>query len=402
MQWLVIAETVIRAVAPEQATSTGSYRKRALKMSSIGAHGELHPTRDRKLCEEASKMPTMMRQARVYGVDDLRMDVMPVPVAAPTDVVVRVTACGICGSDIGYIAKGGLLGPTDSSLALGHEAAGIVAAVGDRVNGLRPGMHVAINPDQNMIGSGGPEGALAPFLLVRNAQRDRDLYVVPDNLGAEYAALAEPLSVALRAVNQAQAGPGSKVVVLGAGPIGLGIVIGLRRRGVTDIVAVDLIASRLEVARRLGARVTVDASKQNLREVLATAHGSGERIGWPVVNTDVFLDTAGSATALDEVIQMCRLHARIVVVAVYKYKAPIDLVQVMAKEIVLTGAIGLYRHNEFSEAIRILTDGENDLTPLVSHRIGFDSFADALTVARDTERSAKVSVLFPEGAGLVD
>src|SRR5690606_37175280 len=301
-----------------------------------------------------------MKQVRLHGVDDLRFDERPAPVPGPSDVVVRVAACGICGSDLGYAAQGGLAPGRNEPLALGHEFSGVIAATGAEVRDLAPGMRVVVNPDFNMIGSGAPEGGFAPLVLVRNARRGAAIHVIPESLPTDIAALAEPLAVALHGVTRAEVGPGSKVVVLGAGPIGLGAVVALRYRGVTNIVSVDLSPRRLTAARRLGASHTVNPREQDLYEALAAIHGGGQRYRWPVVRTDAFIDAAGSAPALEQAVTLARLGARLVIVALYKKPAPIDLLQVMAKELVITGSIA-YPADEFAEVVAMLAAGEVDV-----------------------------------------
>src|SRR5207248_3092218 len=128
---------------------------------------------------------------------------------------------------------------------------------------------VIVNPYMNMIGNGGPEGAFADSLLVRDVrQQAGSLLTIPDNVSMEHAALAEPMAVALHGVNRAEPQPGQKVAVFGAGPIGLGAVIGLRRRGVTDIVVIDYSPFRLERARRLGARATINPAETDVLQSL--------------------------------------------------------------------------------------------------------------------------------------
>lgn len=335
-----------------------------------------------------------MNLVRVHGVDDLRLDAVPVPEAGPDDVLVRVASCGICGSDLGYIAKGGLLGPGDQPLPLGHELSGTVAAVGAQVSDIAVGTRVVVNPDDNLIGSGG-DGGFAPFLLVRRARRGINLLPIPDHLPADIAALTEPLSVALHGVNRAEAGPGSKVVVFGAGAIGLGAVVGLRRRGVTDIVSVDISESRLALARQLGAKATVNPQQQDLRAAVAEAHGTGTLFGWPVVNSDAFIDAAGAAQPLQQAVAMCRPGTRIVIVALHKQPVPLDLVQVMAKELVITGSIA-YPQDEFAEVLAMLGSGDVDVSPMISHRFPADRVLEAFAAAKDTARALKVIVEYPQ------
>lgn len=336
-------------------------------------------------------MAEHMLQVRLHGVNDVRVEEVAVPTAGPRDVIVKVSACGICGSDLGYVAKGGLLSPTAEPFPLGHEMSGVLTAVGTEVADLRVGMRVVVNPDDNMIGGGSGEGAFASYLLVRNARRDFNIFEIPDHLAPAIAALTEPLAVALHGVNRAEVQPHHKVVVFGAGSIGLGAVIGLRQRGVTDIIAVDVVDSRLELARLFGAKTTINPSREDLGAIIANAHGTSQMFGWPMVNTDVFIDAAGAAAPLQQAVAMARSGARFVIVALHKHPVPLDLVMVMAKELVITGSIA-YPRDEFAEVIGMLSAGKVDVSPLISHRFPLAEFPVAFKAAQDTAHALKVMV----------
>jgi 2-desacetyl-2-hydroxyethyl bacteriochlorophyllide A dehydrogenase len=335
-----------------------------------------------------------MKALRVHGPDDLRLDEIDRPRAGPDDVVVRVAACGICGSDLSYTAVGGLSGPADAPLCLGHEFAGVIEEVGERVRGLRPGQRVAVNPTSqtNMIGAGGP-GAFAPFIRVRDVSSEALVHPIPDALPFETAALIEPLAVALHGVNRSGARAGDKVVVLGAGPIGLGIVWWLAQRGVQDVVAVDLSDYRLELARRLGARHALHAGRVDLRAVLGELHGSGSIFGWPCVNTDVFIEASGAPGAIPDVVAMARFHAHLAVVAVHHRPVAVDFQTLLGKEMVVTTSMGY--PDEFAQVVDVLGQGRLDVAPLISHRYVFDDVLAAFATARDKQRAAKVMVGFP-------
>jgi threonine dehydrogenase-like Zn-dependent dehydrogenase len=171
-------------------------------------------------------------------------------------------ACGICGSDALYISLGGLP-PRQGQMPLGHEPAGEVVEVGGDVTGVSVGDHVVINPmaaPSGIIGNGGATGALADYLLVEHAVRGKSLEVVPDDIPFEVAALNEPMAVARHGVNQAAPKPSDRVVVFGAGPIGLGATIGFKSFGVQHVTVVDLIPSRLEKALRVGADAVINSA----------------------------------------------------------------------------------------------------------------------------------------------
>jgi threonine dehydrogenase-like Zn-dependent dehydrogenase len=339
-----------------------------------------------------------MQLARVHGPSDVRLDQVPVPTPGPRDVVVRVAACGICGSDLGYIAQGGLGGGAALAepLPIGHEFAGVVEAVGGEVAGVAPGMRVAVNPDDGFIGGGGTEGAMAPFILIPQAKLGSTLFPVADEVPLDLAALAEPLSVALHGINLVGVTAASKVAVIGAGPIGLSAVAMLRHLGVEDIAIFDREDARLERARKLGAALAVNVSGGGMADALASLHGEGVRFGTRFVGTDVFIDAAGAPAALEEAIAIAKYKARISVIALYKKPCTIDLFKVMANEIGITGSIAVERHAEFGAALDMIADGGVDLSPLISHRIGFDRFDEALAIAADSARSAKVLLTFPK------
>ena len=347
---------------------------------------------------KADPIPGMMPLARVHGVDDLRVDQIEIPRIGPHDVLIRVGATGVCGSDLGYLAAGGLneYAPRDQPLALGHEFAGIVEQVGAAVQDIFPGQRCAVNPDGSAIGCGGPAGAFAPFVLVQNARLGGDICPIPPTLSLERAALAEPLSVALHGINIAHPTAASKVVVLGAGPIGLCSVICLRHLGVKDIVVADLSDTRLERARQLGASTIINSSREALSGRIGEVQGTGERFGMPYVDTDIFIDAAGSAKALDEVLNVAKFRARVVVIALHKKPLPINLWKMMANEFSITGSIATDREDEFNESLRMLAEASLDVSPLISQLVPFDQVEDAFRIARDLDASAKVIVTFPQ------
>ena len=337
-----------------------------------------------------------MQSARVHGAGDVRLDEIAVPKPGPKDVLVRVEACGICGSDLGYIAQGGVAPgmPLSAPLPIGHEFAGVVEAVGDDVTLVKPGDRVAVNPDQRIIGNGGPEGAMADYILVPEPKPGTTLFPLPAHVSSEEAALAEPLSVALHGMELANLAVTDKVAVIGAGPIGLCAVAMLRHRGVRDIAIFDREESRLERAKALGAKVAVNVTHRSIADGLAEAHGEGDRFGTRVANTDMFIDAAGAPAALDEVIAAAKYRARIAVIALYKKPVPIDLFKLMANEIMITGSIADDRSQEFGEALDMIAAGRIDLSPMISHRVGLDKLHEALAIAADPTKAAKVMLTF--------
>ncbi|HQR02977.1 MAG: zinc-binding dehydrogenase [Proteobacteria bacterium] len=343
----------------------------------------------------AIQTPTR-RTLFVRGPGNLILESRPVPVPGVNDVVVRVEACGICGSDLNYAAAGGMPTAPGEPMALGHEFAGRVEAMGANVAGVTLGMRVIVNPDDNLIGAGADEGGFSDRILVRNARVGGNLLRLPDHLPPERGALVEPLSVGLHGVNRARVGPGSKVVVFGAGMIGMGAVIGLKNRGIEDIAVVDLNDERLELARHFGAKATINPGRgEDLETVLSTAHGRTTRYGWSVVDTDAFIDTAGAPVLLDRALAICKGGARVVVIALHHKPYTLDLVNVMAKEIEILGSC-TYPQDEFAEVLEMLASGVPDPSPLITHRFGFNQIMEAFAAAKDPRLALKVMVNFEE------
>ena len=282
-----------------------------------------------------------MKLLKIHGVNDVRLDDYTLPEAGPKDVVVKMKACGICGSDLSYIKVGGIPTP-GTETALGHEGAGEVLRVGAEVTGVKVGDPVIINPmmTPSNIGSGGPEGAFTEELLVREAEAGVNLLPIPDGVDFDVAAMCEPLAVAMHGVNRAEVKAGDKVVVFGCGPIGLGMILWLVDRGVTDVVALDLAPERRERALALGARAALDPTQVDLLEALGELHGRETCYFRPAVGTDAFIDAAGAPSILSDVIRVAKFHARMVITAAYMKPIEFPVGRMLTSEMTITTAVG--------------------------------------------------------------
>ncbi len=221
-----------------------------------------------------------MKVSMMTAPGETRVVDMPKPTVGPNDALIKIRACGICGSDAFYISLGGLPG-REGRTPLGHEPAGEVVEVGNDVTGIAVGDHVVINPmaaPSGIIGNGGATGALADYLLIEHAVRGKSLEVVPEHIPFEVAALNEPMAVARHGVNRCQPRASDKVVVFGAGPIGLGATIGFKSLGVSHVVVADLIPARLEKALKVGADAVIVSHTipfDDVDEALRTASTPG-------------------------------------------------------------------------------------------------------------------------------
>ena len=335
-----------------------------------------------------------MRVAVVTAPGRTQVVDAPKPAVGPTDVLVKMRACGICGSDALYISLGGLP-PRQGQMPLGHEPAGEVVEVGGDVTGVSVGDHVVINPmaaPSGIIGNGGATGALADYLLVEHVVRGKSLEVVPDDIPFEVAALNEPMAVARHGVNQAAPKPSDRVVVFGAGPIGLGATIGFKSFGVQHVTVVDLIPSRLEKALRVGADAVINSADEDVARRLIELHGAGESMFPGKAATDVYLDAAGAPAVITTALTAAKPGARVVVVAVHKEPVPVDFLNVMSNEVTIIGSMG-YPQEIFEVTKDIIANWEK-YAVIVSHTVPFDNIGEALRIAATPGAADKVVVTF--------
>jgi L-iditol 2-dehydrogenase len=293
---------------------------------------------------------------------------MDVPEVRDDEVLVRVRACGICGSDIhGYT---GITGRRIPPLVMGHEAAGVIERAGVAVQDFAPGDRVTFDStvycgrcqfcrrgdvnlcDARMVlgvscGDYRRHGAFAEFVAVPA----RILHRLPDSLPFEHAALVEALAVAVHAVGRKVPAPDDRVVVIGCGMIGLLTIQVLRARGGRAITAVDIDARRRELAAGLGA-TTVVGEIADVRDA------------------DHAFEVVGHAQTVAAAIRSVRKGGVVTLVGNLSPEVPLPLQVVVSREITLFGSCA--SSGEYPEAIRLMATGEVEVGPLISARAPLD------------------------------
>ncbi len=346
------------------------------------------PAETRETCLPGGRaMMPSMQQVRIHGPNDVRVDEIDPPVPGARDAVVRIAACGICGTDLSYIAHGGLTQP----MALGHEMAGIVEWVGADVDGVAAGDRVVVHPGDDelgRIGNGAPEGGLGAHLLVREAARGTRLVAVPDGMPLDVAALTEPLDVGMHAVEQSDAAPEDSAAVFGCGPIGLAAIAALRDRGVDRVVGIDLSASRRELAVTLGAETALDPAVDDVWRELSRLHGSTRSMFGVAPATGVYIEASGAPQVVAGFVERARRDARMSVVALHYEPITTNYMLVMAKQLTIRGSIEYPAR--FEAGLELL--GRRDLSPMITHRVPLDHFADALATLSQNRDCGKVMI----------
>lgn len=302
------------------------------------------------------------------------------PEPAADQLVVEVAAVGVCGSDVHYYHEG-RIGDfvVESPLILGHEAAGVVVAVGSAVPAERIGERVSIEPqracrvcDQCKAGrynlcrsiefyaTPPIDGAFAQYAVI---QADY-AHPIPDGMTLEAAALCEPLSVGIWANQKAEVRPGSRVLIAGAGPIGIVCAQVARVFGASEIVVSDLQPERLEQARRFGATRAIDP-----------------RDGAELGEFDAFIDASGAAPAVRAGILALAPAGRAVLVGMGADEYPLPVARIQARELVVTG---VFRYaNTWPLAIQLAASGAVDLDSLVTGTYGLSEVEQAFAATHD-------------------
>jgi 2-desacetyl-2-hydroxyethyl bacteriochlorophyllide A dehydrogenase len=329
-----------------------------------------------------------MKQIMLHGADDWRLDDIPDPQPGPRDALVRIAACGICGTDVSYVHLGMTPG---HPIPLGHEMAGVVEWAGDEVVGVAVGDRVVVCPSDGgagPMGTGGAQGGLTPRLHVPDAANGGRLFRVPDDMSLVTAALAEPLAVGMQAVNQSEAEPGDKVAVFGCGPIGLMALATLADRGVDDVVAIDLSSARLSMAEQVGAAHVLDPTEVDVWDELARIHGTTPFMFGPTPATEIFIEASGADSVIGDVLQNGRVGGRLVVVALHYRPVPTNYVNVLMKQFTIRGSMEY--PERFEDAIELL--GRRDLSDLITHTMPLEDFGQGLALLEGSKDCGKVMI----------
>ncbi|CAG0887173.1 unnamed protein product [Cyprideis torosa] len=311
-------------------------------------------------------------------VDNLRLEPIPMPAdPGPNQVRLRMSKVGICGSDVHYWKKGRIAdfvitGP----LLMGHESSGIIDAVGSEVKHLKPGDRVAIEPGAGCrkctVCKNGRYNLCAEMRFLATPPTDGSLcryfnwesdfcFKLPDHVSLEEGALLEPLSVAVHACRRGNVVIGSKVMVLGAGPIGLVNLLTAKAMGATRVLVTDVQDSRLAVAKSLGADVTLNTqgkSEEECGQLIKEAFG-GE---YP----DRSIDCSGATSAYALGMRFTAPGGNLICVGVGPLMSNVPLVQAFVREV---NIVAVFRYaNCYPLALEMVASGKVNVKPLITHR----------------------------------
>jgi threonine dehydrogenase-like Zn-dependent dehydrogenase len=382
-----------------------------------------------------------MKAAVFYGARDFRVEDVEVPKIEPTDVLIKVKACGICGSDVHTFKRGIFSRP---GFIMGHEFSGEVAEVGKRVKGIKIGdrvvalvapTHVAPqgcgqcfwclrgqpqwcptvghkpcgecdycksgkfwmcdSMQRHMLIGYGRNGAYAEYVFVPDAVLDKNIFKIPDSMSWEEAALIEPLWGGYRWVMMANPKPHETAVVTGLGAIGLSVMLVLKQF-VSKVIVSEVSQKRLKLAKELGADVAIDAAKEDPLQKVIELTGTGRSFsGKGGGCADIVMECSGVPVAMQQAIEMTRTGGRIVLVGVFEQEVPLNINHIIHKQLSIISSYSKGQKpigEEIKAAIELISSGKVDAKSLISHVFPLDKIMEAFEVQTNPEQSIKVII----------
>jgi len=329
--------------------------------------------------------------AVLYKKGDMRLENRPIPTPKDDEVLLRMAAVGICGSDVSYLVKG-YIGHfvVNAPMVIGHEAAGVVVKCGSKVKNLKPGDRVAIEPGvpcrycehckagrynlcPDMIFCATPP---VDGNLCRYYTHAADFcFKLPDHVTLEEGALLEPLSVGVMACRRAKVTLGSKVLICGAGPIGLVNMLVARSMGASQIAILDLAQNRLDTAKALGAdhaiKVELNSDPLELAKKLEELMG-----GQP----DISIECSGAEANIRLSIFSTKSGGCVLLVGHPAPEVNIPIVNAAVREVDIRG---VFRYaNCYPDALALVASGKVDVKKLITHNYKLEETLEAFETAR--------------------
>jgi threonine dehydrogenase-like Zn-dependent dehydrogenase len=337
-----------------------------------------------------------MRASVLRGGRMVLRDDVPEPVPGPGQVLVGVTACGICGSDLhfakhgdqmvkltreitGMPIQGGLPVDVADDVFMGHEFSAEVLAAGSETDAPPAGtavtsLPVLLSPKgfEPILSSNTTIGGYAERMLLSATL----LLPLPDGMDPRHAALTEPMAVGLHAVNKSSIQPGEEALVIGCGPIGIAIIAALRHRGVENIVAADYSHMRRQLATTMGAGRTVNPAQESPFDGAKPA---------------VVFEAVGQPGIVNDVMRRAPMNTRLVVAGVCMEPDTVMPLFGTAKEINVQ-FVNAYDHNEFAESLRAIAEGDIDVGPLITGEVGLEGVGQAFDDLAEPDTHCKILV----------
>ena len=357
------------------------------------------------LATNSHSIPPSMQAAVYHGVNDVRLESVPVPAIGAGEMLVRVHSCGVCGTDLKKISTGSHSAPR----IFGHETSGVVAAVGSNVGQYRPGDRVMIFhhiPCRNCFychnktfaqcasykkvgctaGFEPSGGGVAEYVRVMDWIVEHGTVRIPDQVSFEQACFVEPVNTCLKGISALHLRGGETVLTIGQGPIGIILSLLAKRAGATLITS-DLYPQRLRIGSSFGFDLTIEASRINVVErVRELTQGRG---------ADAVILAVGGDSLIRTAMDAARPGGRILLFAQTQHgKTVIDPAAICVDEKTLVGSYSASIDLQ-EESVRLVMDHEMNLERLISHRFPLSQGTQALDLAAHPQASSMKIVIQP-------
>jgi threonine dehydrogenase-like Zn-dependent dehydrogenase len=335
-----------------------------------------------------------MKAAVYYGPRDIRTEEVEDPSIQDNQILIKVKACGICGSDLHMykldLYAEGLVRPVEKGGIPGHEFSGVVEEVGSEVSGIKEGDRVAAFAF----------GGMAEYVPVTITQ-GTNVVQIPSEVTYEEAATLEPLSNSYHAMMKGNPAKGENSVIFGAGTIGLGIIQCMKafKVDMKNNVIIDYSDSRLSIAKLLGADGIVNIGKKDLYDEIVRYLGTTPLLSNPAIivpNVDIIYDCAGymqdfqNSIALQKALDIIRPGTgRIVVHALFEDNIPMNFLPLVWKQTAILGSYG-FLPDEVEKCLELLRTKKVDQSKIISHEFSLDRVNEAFETQCNIEESIKV------------
>lgn len=336
-----------------------------------------------------------MKSAVFYGKHDLKIEELPVPQPGEGQVLIKVMACGICGTDVHIYEGDKGCADCPTGTVIGHEFSGIVEAVGADVRDLSYGDRVCIDPNklcgdcyycksgighfcENMRGIGTTEnGGFSQYCLVPKSQ----VYKIADTASFEEAAMAEPVSCCLHGIDMCDIKPGSTVVIIGGGMIGLLMLQLAKLAGASRLVLLEPVEAKRKVGAELGADLCIDPLNEDVKEVFKQ-HSIGR--------VETVIECAGLTSTIRQAIDLAGKQSTVMMFGLTKPddEIPVKPFEVFQKEVVIKSSfINPYT---MPRAVELINSGKIDVSSMVSYKGTLEELAGILA---DPKKRAQGKVI---------
>ena len=336
-----------------------------------------------------------MKAAIYNGQKNIGLIEMEMPSAGDNDIVVKNIYSSICGTDVAVYFHGPGTGHKITvGGEFGHEMVSKVVQVGKNVRDIKLGDRVYPYP---LYAKGDPKragtiGGFSEYMLIPNAELNKQVYTVSNKISSKEASLIEPFTIGCRAARRSNPKQGENVIIFGAGTIGIATAIALKYFGCNKVMVCDFSDLRLEKAKGLGMEIC-NNGREDLKSKAMKYFGEAHSLNGTTADVDIYIDAAGAASILDLYQEIGKFECRMVVVAVLAGKRPVDILALTFAQHALIGSGG-YKPEDVKDVMTIMESGKWDIKSIITHEFCWEQLPHAIETAGDVDNALNVVIKY--------